>query len=842
MYKTLELKKNIYWTGILDKDLKVFDIIMETEFGTSYNSYLVKGSEKTALIETAKVKFFDEYINELKQLTDISEIDYIIVNHTEPDHAGSVEKLLELNPRIKVVGTTVAVNFLKNIVNHDFTSIMVKENDTLSLGDKTFRFMALPNLHWPDTMYTYLEEDCVLFPCDSFGSHYSFDGILLSKVTDNEGYMRAAKYYFDNILGPFRPFVQKALNRIKNLRIDMICTGHGPVIDCRIDELVNIYREWSEIKNPNERMTVVIPYVSAYGYTGELAEKIEKGIRESGNIDVKSYDLVEVPLDKVITEIGYADGLLLGTPTILGEALKPLWDLTTSMYPVTHGGKLASAFGSYGWSGEGVPHLLERLKQLRMKVVEGLQVKLKPSETELAAAYEYGYNFGCILQGKENEKTASARKKLVKCLVCGEIFEEGALVCPVCGVGPENFVPVEDTGTDYQKNTREIFLILGNGAAGVNAAEAIRNRNKTASIVMVTKESLLGYNRPMLTKSMIADFDPSQILIHNEDWYQERNIFNIFDRTVVSLDIKEREAVFEDGIKLKYDKLIYALGAESFRPLIAGSDKNEVIAIRSVQDVERVKALLPSAENAVVIGGGVLGLEAAWELSRSGCQVVVLETADRLMARQLDAKSSAVLKDIVSEKGIEVRCGVNTASIDGNGRVTGVTLEGGEEISADLVIFSCGIRANSKIAMEAGIAVDRGIIVDERMQTNIQGIYACGDCAQFNGINYGIWPEAVEMGKAAGANAAGEELAYHTVSPAITFHGMDTFLYAVGDTGNDPDKKYKTVEIEEAGKKILEKYYFIKGRLEGAVIIGDSRKTASVTKNVEEHRLFKDMF
>ena len=842
MYKTLELKKNIYWTGILDKDLKVFDIIMETEFGTSYNSYLVKGSEKTALIETAKVKFFDEYINELKQLTDISEIDYIIVNHTEPDHAGSVEKLLELNPRIKVVGTTVAVNFLKNIVNHDFTSIMVKENDTLSLGDKTFRFMALPNLHWPDTMYTYLEEDCVLFPCDSFGSHYSFDGILLSKVTDNEGYMRAAKYYFDNILGPFRPFVQKALNRIKNLRIDMICTGHGPVIDCRIDELVNIYREWSEIKNPNERMTVVIPYVSAYGYTRELAEKIEKGIRESGNIDVKSYDLVDVPLDKVITEIGYADGLLLGTPTILGEALKPIWDLTTSMYPVTHGGKLASAFGSYGWSGEGVPHLLERLKQLRMKVVEGLQVKLKPSETELAAAYEYGYNFGCILQGKENEKTASARKKLVKCLVCGEIFEEGALVCPVCGVGPENFVPVEDTGTDYQKNTKEIFLILGNGAAGVNAAEAIRNRNKTASIVMVTKESLLGYNRPMLTKSMIADFDPSQILIHNEDWYQERNIFNIFDRTVVSLDIKEREAVFEDGIKLKYDKLIYALGAESFRPPITGSDKNEVIAIRSVQDVERVKALLPSAEYAVVIGGGVLGLEAAWELRRSGCQVVVLETADRLMARQLDAKSSAVLKDIVSAKGIEVRCGVNTASIDGNGRVTGVTLEGGEEIPADLVIFSCGIRANSKIAMEAGIAVDRGVIVDERMQTNIQGIYACGDCAQFNGINYGIWPEAVEMGKAAGANAAGEEVAYHTVSPAITLHGMDTFLYAVGNTGNDPDKKYKTVEIEEADKKILEKYYFIKGRLEGAVIIGDSGKTASVTKNVEEHRLFKDMF
>lgn len=393
----LELKNGIYWTGILDPELKVFDIIMETEFGTTYNSYLIKGSEKTAIVETAKGKFFDQYLKKLQSLIEITSIDYIIVNHTEPDHAGSIEQLLNLNPDLTIVGSTAAVNFLKNIVNMEFNHIKIKENDTLSLGDKTLHFMMLPHLHWPDTMYTWLEEDKMLFTCDSFGAHYSLDDILLSKVVDWEGYQRALKYYFDNILGPFKPFVLKALNRIEALDVEMIGTGHGPVVDCKIDELKETYRKWSTVINPNKRPTVIIPYVSAYGYTRELALRIEEGIKESGEIDVRAYDMVETAADKVLEEINFADGILFGTPTILGEALKPIWDLTTCMYPVTYSGKVAGAFGSYGWSGEGVPHILERLKQLRLKVTDGFTVKFKPDEEELQQAYEYGRNFGAMV-------------------------------------------------------------------------------------------------------------------------------------------------------------------------------------------------------------------------------------------------------------------------------------------------------------------------------------------------------------------------------------------------------------------------------------------------------------
>lgn len=841
--KTREIKKNLFWTGVKDSKLRVFDIIMETEFGTTYNSYILKGSEKTALIETAKFKFYDEYLEEIKQLVDISEIDYIIMDHTEPDHAGSAEHLIALNPNIKIVGTAVAIGFLKNIVNRDFYSIAVKDNDTLSLGDKTLRFINAPNLHWPDTMYTYVEEDHVLFTCDSFGSHYSFEGELLSEVTDLEGYNRAEKYYFDNIIGPFKPYMLKALEKIENLPLDMICTGHGPVLDCRIEELLEIYKNWSTVINPNQKKTVIIPYVSAYGYTEELSGEIARGIMESGDIDVRSYDMVLSDQGKVLEEIGYADGILFGTPTIVGEALKPIWDLTTSIFAVTHGGKLASAFGSYGWSGEGVNHILERLKQLRMKVVDGFKVKFKPGKNDLIEAYEYGFNFGCVLLNKENPRTGnSAKKSLVKCLVCGEIFEEGTEICPVCGVGKENFIPVIVDENEYKNPTNEIFLVLGNGAAGASAAAAIRERNETCSIVMVSNESVLSYNRPMLTKSLLAAFNPSQLALHDDEWYEKQNILNLLDKTVKKIDTANKEVLFHDGIRLKFDKCIYALGSECFIPPIPGSDLPGVVAIRRLDDAVLVGKMLAEVTEAVVIGGGVLGLEAAWEISKSKCKVTVLEAAPVLMGRQLDDGASVVMKNLIESKGVDVHLGIQVESIQGSDKVSGVKLSGGFVIPAQLVIISAGVCPNTALAKEAGIEAERSIIVNEKMETNCDGIYACGDCAQYDGINYGIWPQAIEMGKVAGANAAGDQLIYETVSCAVTFNGMETSLYAIGDNGKNPNLKYKTVEFTDLQKGTYEKYYFVNNRLSGVILIGDTSKIVKVTQDVENHVHFKTLF
>lgn len=832
--QSLKLKDDFYWTGIVDHQLRVFDIIMYTEFGTTYNSYVLKTEDKTILFETAKAGFFDEYLEKLKEITDIESVDYLVVDHTEPDHAGSVERLLDINPNIKIVGTGCAINFLKNIVNRDFYSLAVKDNETLTIGGKTLKFLVVPNLHWPDTMYTWIEEDKVLITCDSFGSHYGFHGILRSKVTEEADYWKATKYYFDCIIGPFKPYMMKALKRVRELNPEMICTGHGPVLDEKIAEMLDKYEEWCTVINPNKNKTVIIPYVSAYGYTRELAEKIGQGIKDSGPVDVRAYDMVEADQGKVLEELGFADGILFGTPTIVGEALKPIWDLTTSIFAGTHGGKYASAFGSYGWSGEGVPHIIERLKQLKMKVPDqGLKIKFKPGEVDLIDAYEYGYDFGCLVQEKENPRKKTGARKLVKCLVCGEIFDSSLDTCPVCGVGRENFVEVDVEDITFREDTQDFFVILGNGIAGLSAATAIRERNKTASIVMISEEDWDTYNRPMLTKSMMAGLSPEQIGVHEKGWYEEQNIIRILGKKVEAIDKDNKIVILAGDMKLQYTKLIYALGAECFIPPIKGCDKEEVVAIRKISDIQKINELLPKVEDVVVIGGGVLGLEAAWEFKKSRCKVTVLEAAPWLMGRQLDQPASDLLVSIGEKEGITVRTGVSIEEIEGGNQVTGVRIQGGEVFPAQLVIISAGIRANTALAKEAGLEIDRAVVVDENMKTSVSDIYACGDCAQWDGINYGIWPEASEQGRIAGANAAGENISYQAASPGVSFHGMNTALYAIGDNGKNNKLSYRTVETKDEAKKQYEKYYYVNRRLKGAILIGDVSKMAEVTEEIQ---------
>ena len=398
---SLKLKDNLYWVGIEDFDMRVFDIIMTTEYGSSFNSYILKGSEATVLFETEKTKFFEDYLREIEQVTSVKDIKYIVMNHTEPDHADGIGELLKLNPEIEVIGTIAAVNNLKQIMNReDFKFRVVKNLETLSLGDITLEFHVLPNLHWPDTMWTYAKEIKTLFPCDSFGSHFATKEVLRSLVTDEEGYWKATKYYFDCILGPFRrPFVVNGLKRLETMDVDMICTGHGPVLDSHIDEIVAKYNEWCEAP-VKDKKNVVIPYVTAYGYTGMLAEALAKGLRENG-VDAELYDMVEEKdADKVIEAITAADGLLIGSPTIVGEALPPVANLLNGLHAALEKGKPAMAFGSFGWSGEAVPALTAKLTALKYNVQEGMRVKFKPSEADLAAAEECGKNFAELVKAR----------------------------------------------------------------------------------------------------------------------------------------------------------------------------------------------------------------------------------------------------------------------------------------------------------------------------------------------------------------------------------------------------------------------------------------------------------
>lgn len=258
-----------------------------------------------------------------------------------------------------------------------------------------------PNLHWPDTMFTYIPEEKIMVTCDAFGGHYCDEGITNDNIKDKEEYIGAVKFYFDSILAPFKKDVLAGYEKVKDLEIDIIANGHGPVIVEDTHEIIELYKELATEVNPNNKTTVVIPYVSAYGYTKLIADKIRDGIEAAGDIDVRMHDMVGADFDQVMNELYFADGFLLGTPTMVGEALEPIWEIASHMNAKMYGGKVASAFGSYGWSGEGVPHIMQRLGQLKLKIYkDGIKFRFKPSEDEQKEAFEFGKGFGeAVLKG-----------------------------------------------------------------------------------------------------------------------------------------------------------------------------------------------------------------------------------------------------------------------------------------------------------------------------------------------------------------------------------------------------------------------------------------------------------
>lgn len=392
--ETYEIKKGIYWVGALDKNLRVFDIIMFTPYGTSYNSYVVKGTNKTAIFETVKENFFDDYIKKINDLgIDLEKVDYIVVDHTEPDHAGSIAKLLSLAKNAKVVGSAAAIKFVKAIANTDFESIIVNDGDQIDLGDKTLSFISAPLLHWPDSMFTYIKEDNVLITCDAFGCHYADEGIFDDKIKNYKDYEMALKYYFDCIMGPFKPAVLKAVNKIENLKIDTILSGHGPVLRKDPMRIVSLYKKWSK-KDVHLKPQIVIIYVTAYGYTEAIAKKIEEGIKSKLDADVCLFNAVDYKTDELIEKVNNSDGILFGSPTINGAALTPILNLISAMNPIVHSNKTTAAFGSYGWSGEAVPFMTSMLKNLRTNVLEpGLKINFKPSNDELKQCFEFGKSF-----------------------------------------------------------------------------------------------------------------------------------------------------------------------------------------------------------------------------------------------------------------------------------------------------------------------------------------------------------------------------------------------------------------------------------------------------------------
>lgn len=371
-----QLKDNIYWVGVKNPELRVFDIIMETKKGTTYNSYVIN-DEKVAVLDTVKDGYYDEFKDNLVSVIGERNVDYVIVHHTEMDHTGSLIKLIEDYPDVKVVGSKVTLMNLKNILNREFNGVEAKEE--ISLGELTLKFISAPNLHWPDTIFTYVEDKNFLFTCDFTGCHYSPKG----KMTDSFGeeYFVEMKYYFDCIMGPFKKFVNMALNKIKNLNIDFIAPSHGPVHMSNVDGILSTYEEWAK-EEPVDPKKVEIFYITAYGNTELIARFMKNKLDEKGFV-ANVTEITSISLAECKERIESARGFMVGSPTINQDAVKPSWDLLSIVCPIVNKGKAALAFGSFGWSGEGVPMLTARMKSLKLKTVDpGLKFCFVPSDED----------------------------------------------------------------------------------------------------------------------------------------------------------------------------------------------------------------------------------------------------------------------------------------------------------------------------------------------------------------------------------------------------------------------------------------------------------------------------
>jgi flavorubredoxin len=391
--RILEITRDISWIGVLDESLVTFDIVMETKYGTTYNSFFINATKKT-IVDAVKETSAATYIEKVKRVTDPKEISYIVVNHTEPDHSGCLKALLELAPQAVIYGSRPAINYLQDMIGKPFQYSLVKDGDTLSLGNKTLRFIGAPNLHWPDTIFTYVEEDKLLFTCDSFGAHYCHPEMFDDKVGD---YSDSFKYYFDIILKPFSQFMVKAIEKIRPLEINCICPGHGPILRSHGKEIVKLTERYAEqymADSACEDNHVLITYVSAYGYTKQMAEAIAKGIGEVVNYSISIIDIENIlpgELDELIVK---SKSILIGSPTINQNTLLPVYKMFSLINPIRDRGKKAAAFGSYGWSGEAVKIIENQLRALKLNVVmDGIAIKFSVDDKKYEQLVEFGRTF-----------------------------------------------------------------------------------------------------------------------------------------------------------------------------------------------------------------------------------------------------------------------------------------------------------------------------------------------------------------------------------------------------------------------------------------------------------------
>ena len=389
----IPVKNNVYWVGKIDWDLRKFHgNEYSTHKGTTYNPYLIK-EEKIALIDSVWTPFSKEFIANLAQETDLTQIDYIIANHAECDHSGALPELMKIIPDTPIYCSKNGVKSLKGHYHQDWNFNVVKTGDTLSLGEKELVFVEAPMLHWPDSMFCYLTKDNILFSNDAFGQHYASEYMFNDLVDQSELFNECIKYYA-NILTPFSSLVTKKIKEVLsfNLPLDIICTSHGVIWRNKPAQIIEKYMKWADNYQENQ---ITIIYDTMWNSTRIMAENIAIGIQDNDNkINVKLLNLAKTDKNDVITEVFKSKAIMVGSPTINNGILVPVAGILEMIKGLKFKNKSGAAFGSYGWSGESVKIITKILKESGFDIKEdGLKMMWNPEPESIEKCIAYGKQF-----------------------------------------------------------------------------------------------------------------------------------------------------------------------------------------------------------------------------------------------------------------------------------------------------------------------------------------------------------------------------------------------------------------------------------------------------------------
>ena len=369
-----KIKKDIYWVGAIDWDRRLFDELIPLPEGTSYNSYLIKGQEKTALIDTVDPTKEDDLLDNLDDLG-IEHLDYIVVNHAEQDHSGAIPLMLELYSEAKIVTNQKCKKILvEHLLIKEDRIVIVNDNDTLSLGGKTLKFIFAPWVHWPETMLTYLEEDNILFSCDLFGAHLAESNLW---VDDESKVYFAAKRYYAEIMMPFRNNIKKHLERLKELEIKTIAPSHGQIYS-HPEFILSAYREWISDEVENE---VIIPYVSMHGSVEEMVYILSEELMRKG-ITVKLFNLSKIDIGALAIALVDAATIVIASPTVLTGAHPQIVSVVYLANALRPKLRYASVIGSYGWGGKMLENISSMIGNLKVEILSPVIIKGYPKEED----------------------------------------------------------------------------------------------------------------------------------------------------------------------------------------------------------------------------------------------------------------------------------------------------------------------------------------------------------------------------------------------------------------------------------------------------------------------------